>query len=60
MAALGISSPSAFHYLRNKYPRAFVVVNQGSQGRGNPTTYDKQSLDKFIEVRNYLKKGTQS
>jgi hypothetical protein len=62
MTALGLkpTSRSAFHYLRRKYPQAFVVVNQGTD-RSNPSLYDKDSLDKFIEWRNaYPKKGPQS
>lgn len=54
MAALGIKSPSAFHYLRNQYPNAFVVVQQGT-GKGNPTLYDKQPIDKFIQWRSNRK-----
>jgi hypothetical protein len=50
MAALGITSPSAFHHLRRKYPSAFVVIHQGN-GRGNFTLYDKAALDRFIEWR---------
>jgi hypothetical protein len=54
MIALGVTSPSAFHHLRKKYATAFVVIKQG-YGRGNPTLYDKQSIDKFIEWRNNRK-----
>lgn len=62
MTALGISSPSTFHHLRNKYPQAFVVVQQGQPGRGNQTLYNKAILDQFIQARTFLKsmKGPQS
>jgi hypothetical protein len=54
MTALGISSPSAFHHLRRKYPSAFVVVKPGN-GRGNHTLYDKAALDGFIAWRQLTK-----
>jgi hypothetical protein len=54
MAALGITSPSAFHHLRRKYPGGFVVVKQGN-GRTNFTLYDKTALDKFIAWRKVRK-----
>lgn len=55
MERLGLQpqSRSAFHYLRKRYSKFFVVVNQGSD-RGNPTLYDKAALDKFIEIRKAL------
>jgi len=52
--ALGIKSRSAFWHLRNHYPQAFIVVHQGTD-RGNVTLYDKAAIDKFVEVRAYLK-----
>jgi hypothetical protein len=52
--ALGIESPTAFHYLRRTYPSAFVIVQKGT-GKGNPTLYDKQALDRFIAWRNEYK-----
>lgn len=54
MIALGIASPTTFHYLRKKYPSAFVVVHPGT-GKNNPTIYNKDALDKFIEWRNTYK-----
>lgn len=44
--------PAGFHKLRRnpKYKSAFVVVHQGT-GHGNPTTYAKEPLDKFIQWR---------
>lgn len=50
MKALGITSSSAFHHLRKKYPLAFVVVHQG-HGRGNPTLYDVKAMSNFINWR---------
>jgi hypothetical protein len=54
MEALGINSPNSFHYLRRTYPSAFVVVRQGTS-TSNPTLYDKQALDKFIQWRKEYK-----
>jgi hypothetical protein len=54
MQALGITSSTAFHHLRRSYPQAFIVVNQGT-GKDNPTLYDRQVLDKFIQWRNSRK-----
>jgi hypothetical protein len=51
---LGINSPGAFWNLRRRYPNAFVIVQQGT-GKGNPTLYDKQALDKFIAWRDSKK-----
>jgi hypothetical protein len=51
MSALGIKSASTFHHLRNKYPRAFIVIHKG-MGRNNPTLYDKTTLDQFVQWRN--------
>lgn len=51
MKLLGIKSRSTFHYLRRHYPKAFVVIRQGT-GRARPTLYKKTALDKFIEWRN--------
>jgi hypothetical protein len=50
---LGLTSRSAFDDLKGQYPRAFVVVKQGTN-RGNPTLYDKQVLDKFAEIHEFL------
>jgi hypothetical protein len=57
MKLLGLkqtNSNSAFHYLRRRYPDAFVVVHQG-KGKGDITLYDKETLDKFIQWRNSRK-----
>jgi hypothetical protein len=54
MAVLGITSGNAFHSLRRNYPKAFVVIHQGT-GKGDVTLYDKDALDKFIQWRNTRK-----
>lgn len=56
MEVLGIKARSAFHHLRNRYPKAFVIVQEGS-GRQHPTLYDKAAIDKFIEWRRAIAKG---
>lgn len=56
MKALGITARSAFHHLRKKFTRAFIVVQVGT-GRHTPTRYDKAALDRFIEWRNKYKLG---
>jgi hypothetical protein len=53
MTALGIISPSAFHHLRRRYPKFFVVVKAG-MGRNNPTLYHKAQIDRFITIRKEL------
>ena len=50
---LGLTSSHAFDELKGKYPRAFVVVRQGTH-RGSPTLYDKQALDKFAAKYEFL------
>lgn len=49
MAKLDLTSRSAFYHMKRKFPQAFVVVNQ-STNSGNATLYDKQALDKFVEM----------
>jgi hypothetical protein len=49
MAKLDLTSRSAFYYFKRKYPHAFVVVNPHTTS-GDGTQYDKQALDKFLEV----------
>lgn len=56
MQALGITARSAFHYLRAKFPKAFIVVQVGT-GRFTPTRYDKAAIDQFIQWRNQYKEG---
>jgi len=50
---LELTSHYAFDDLKGRYPRAFVVVKQGTH-RGNPTLYDKQAIDKFAEKYEFL------
>ena len=52
MEKLGFVSVVAFHNFRKKYPNAFILVHQG-KGK-EETLYDKQALDKFIELRELL------
>lgn len=54
MQALDITARSAFHYLRAKFPKAFIVVKAGT-GRFTPTEYDKAAMDEFIKWRAMLK-----
>lgn len=58
MARLRLLSHNALNQLIRKYPHAFVVMHQGTgkKGKGAITLYDKQSLDKFAEIREALKK----
>jgi len=55
MAKLDLTSRSAFYHMKRKFPHAFVVVDQSTES-GNVTLYDKQALDKFVEIANPLKK----
>jgi len=52
---LELTSRFAFDELKGKYPHAFVVVRQGTN-RGNPTLYDKQVLDKFAQINEFLRR----
>jgi hypothetical protein len=54
MVKLDITSRSAFYHFKRKYPHAFVVMDQRTTS-GDGTRYDKQALDKFLEVLNSLK-----
>ena len=54
MQVLGISSSNAFHSLRRRYPQAFKVVHQG-KGKGDPTLYDKETLNQFVMWRDLNK-----
>jgi ABC-type Zn uptake system ZnuABC Zn-binding protein ZnuA len=54
MVKLDITSHSAFYYFKRKYPHAFVVVDQRTTS-GDGTRYDKQALDKFLELLKSLK-----
>lgn len=55
MDKLGVTSRLAFHHLKIKHPHAFVIVNRRN-GRNDITLYDKQVLDKFAQMREFLKK----
>lgn len=55
MDKLGLTSRFAFHHLANRHPHSFVIVNQRNS-RDSVTLYDKQVLDKFAEMRAYLRK----
>jgi hypothetical protein len=54
MAKLDLTSRSAFYHMKRKYPHAFVVVKQ-STASDNIARYDKQALDKFVEIVESLK-----
>ena len=54
MTKLDITSRSAFYHFKRKYPQACVLVDQPTIS-GDGTRYDKQALDKFLEVIKSLK-----
>ena len=54
MVKLDLTSRSAFYHMKRKFPQAFVVVNE-SKASGNLTLYDKQALDKFVDIQNSSK-----
>ena len=54
MAKLDLTSRSAFYHMKRKFPHAFVVVDQNTDS-DNVTRYDKQALDKFVEMGKSLK-----
>jgi ferric iron reductase protein FhuF len=56
MELLGMKSTNAFLQLVRKYPDAFVNVNQTKQRDKNPW-YEKATLDKFAQMREYFKHG---
>ena len=58
MNKLGLTSRYAFQHVKSKQPHAFVVVNQRNS-RDSVTLYNKQVLDKFAEMREYLKRKGQ-
>jgi hypothetical protein len=53
MKKLRLVSVGAFHRFKKKYPNAFILVYQGKSK--DETLYNKQALDKFIELREFLK-----
>lgn len=54
MVKLDLTSRSAFYHMKRKFPQAFVVVNESKES-GNLTRYDKQALDKFVDLQKSLK-----
>ena len=54
MAKLNLTSRSAFYHFNRKYPHAFIVVDQRTTS-GDGTRYDRQALDKFLEIFKSLK-----
>ncbi len=54
MDMLQLTSRSAFYHLKRACPQAFVLMNQDADS-GNPTLYDKQVLDKFVEILECVK-----
>ncbi|HET9911715.1 MAG TPA: hypothetical protein VFQ13_07490 [Anaerolineales bacterium] len=54
MDKLGLTSRSAFYHFKRTYPQSFVVVNQGTDS-SNVTVYDKQALDKLMEILECVK-----
>lgn len=51
---LGLKSKGAFYRLENKYPEVFVIVNKGS---GMHIRYHKDTLNRFVMMREYFIKG---
>jgi hypothetical protein len=49
MAKLDLTSRSAFYHIKRRFPHAFVVVNERTE-KSSVTLYDKQALDKFVEM----------
>jgi hypothetical protein len=54
MAKLDLTSRSAFYHMKRKFPQAFVVVDQSTEN-SKVTLYDRQTLDKFVEMGKSLK-----
>ena len=54
MELLGMKSTNAFLQLVRKYPDAFVNVNK-SKYRYKTPWYDKATLDRFAQMREYFK-----
>lgn len=51
MERLGLKSANVFFQLERKYPQAFVIMKQGKSRDTN--RYDKATIDKFAEMREY-------
>ena len=58
MDLLGLRSTHALRQLEKKYPDAFVNVNATKQRNKNPW-YDKATLDRFHQMREYFKEPKQ-
>ena len=59
MERLGLQSANAFFQLERKYPEAFVVIKRVSSKDAKSRTgveYDKATLERFAERREYFKK----
>jgi hypothetical protein len=54
MHKLGLTSRAVFYHLKRTCPKAFIVVHPGTDS-GNVTMYDKQALDKFVEILECVK-----
>ena len=54
MTKLDLTSRSAFYHMKRKFPQAFVVVEQSTEN-SKVTLYDRQALDKFVEMGKSLK-----
>ena len=55
MEKLRLVSVGVLHKFKKKYPNAFILVQEGQ--RKDETLYDKQALDKSVELREFLKEG---
>jgi hypothetical protein len=53
MDRLGVKGTNAFDQLERRYPEVFVIVKQGTSRH---TLYHKAALDRFVEMRKYLKR----
>jgi hypothetical protein len=54
MELLGLRSTNGFLQMTRKYPDAFVNVNQTKHRTRDPW-YDKATLDRFHQMREYFK-----
>ena len=55
MEKLKLGSVGVLHKFRKKYPDAFILVHQGKGS--DETLYDKQALDRFVELRQFLNRS---
>ena len=56
MDKLHLTSHSTFRHLKRKYPHAFLVVHE-KRDQTYPIPYDKQVLDKFVEIIEALRRN---